>query len=215
MCRVPRFTKVNCVHRQRVIVTLAKVWESVSASLWNSVSQWPARAPNRTTLFSLFQTNYDSNHQSLLNVLLETRASIPQIYQSIFKINWAEIVVPSTLRQMQNCLHMSCALRRKVPGCVPADIRVEVLRAVWSKHWRQCGLIDKSNCRDVGRAPVPKLHTVFCHRSGQHYLKYGGPPYILVAHTGQWMINCTGPNWSGGLKSAPGQQASAYVEGCR
>ena len=32
---------------------------------------------------------------------------------------------------------MPCALRRKVPGCVP-DVRIEVSRAAWSKHWRQC-----------------------------------------------------------------------------
>ena len=32
---------------------------------------------------------------------------------------------------------MPCASRRKVPGCVP-DVRIEVSRAAWSKHWRQC-----------------------------------------------------------------------------
>ena len=32
---------------------------------------------------------------------------------------------------------MSCASRKKVPGCVP-DVRIEVSRAAWSKHWRQC-----------------------------------------------------------------------------
>ena len=26
-------------------------------------------------------------------------------------------------------------------------------------------------------------------------------------------MKCTGPNWPGGLKSAPGQRAGAYVEG--
>ena len=32
---------------------------------------------------------------------------------------------------------MPCASRRKVPGCVP-DVRIEVSRAAWSKHWRHC-----------------------------------------------------------------------------
>ena len=32
---------------------------------------------------------------------------------------------------------MPCALRRKVPGCV-SEVRIEVSRAAWSKHWRQC-----------------------------------------------------------------------------
>ena len=54
-----------------------------------------------------------------------------------------------------------------------------------------------------------------CDRSGQHYLKSDGPTYISVARLGQYEIKCGGPNWSGGLKSAPGQWASAYVEGCR
>ena len=31
----------------------------------------------------------------------------------------------------------------------------------------------------------------------------------------QWKIQCCGPNWPGGLKSAPAQKASVYVEGCR
>ena len=51
----------------------------------------------RTTLFSLSQTNYHSNHRYndsemwvYRNVLLQSLASIPQIYQSIFQINRPE-----------------------------------------------------------------------------------------------------------------------------
>ena len=86
----------------------------------------------------------------------------------------------------------TCASRRKVPGCVP-DVRVEVPRdlntdvSVFDLHarlgfatrWRLAvakGL--RENCRDVGRATARKIHTVNCHRSGQHYLKSGGPTYI-------------------------------------
>ena len=36
----------------------------------------------------------------------------------------------------------------------------------------------RENCRDVGRGPPRKVHTVICHRSGQHYLKSAGPTYI-------------------------------------
>ena len=64
-----------------------------------------------------------------LNVLLQSLASIPQIYQSIFLINQPE---RKTLLGT-----MPCTSRRKVPGCVP-DVRIEVLRAAWSIHWRQC-----------------------------------------------------------------------------
>ena len=53
----------------------------------------------------------------------------------------------------------------------------------------------RENCRDVGRVPTRKVHTVICHRSGQHYLKSGGP-YGPVKDK---------MYWPGGLKSAPGQ----------
>ena len=85
-----------------------------------------------------------------------------------------------------------------MPGCVPD--RVEVPRdlntdvSVFDWHAR-LGLVTRwrlavakglrENCRDVGRATARKIHTVNCHRSGQHYLKSGGPTYIWVARTGQ------------------------------
>ena len=34
----------------------------------------------------------------------------------------------------------------------------------------------RENCQDVG--PARKIHNVICHRSGQHYLKSGGPTYL-------------------------------------
>ena len=49
-----------------------------------------SQSVNRSTLFSLSQTNYHSI-KSLLNLLLQSLASIPQIYQSIFQTNPPEI----------------------------------------------------------------------------------------------------------------------------
>ena len=80
---------------------------------------------------------------------------------------------------------MTCASRRKVPGCVP-DVRVEVPRdlntdiSVFDWHarlglatrWRLAvakGL--RENCRDVGRATARKIHTVNC----QNVLARTGP----------------------------------------
>ena len=34
-----------------------------------------------------------------------------------------------------------------------------------------------------------------------------------MARTGQRKKKCTGPNWSGGLKSAPGQRAASFFSG--
>ena len=128
----------------------------------------------------------------------------------------------------RNCLlgASSCASRKKVPRCV-SDVRIEVScrRDLNTDVSVLVHLIDKSSDSDSHHAGVSLLQkdcaktaemwggrcakstNCDCHRSGQHYLKSGGP-------TGQWKIKCTGPNWSGGLKSAPGQRASAYVEGC-
>ena len=154
---------------------------------------------------------------SLLDVLLQSLASIPQIYQSIFQIYRAEIASHSTKQQ-----HKPKLFTRSIVMCFPeksSQMRLGCshwsLVSAWSKHWRQCarafdrqvvqlrlasrwrlavpkGL--RENCRDVWWAPREK-YKLICHRSGQHYLKSGGPT----------KIKCTGPNWSGGLKSPPGQ----------
>ena len=52
----------------------------------------------------------ESPIKSLLNVLVEALASIPQIYQSIFQINRVEKAIHSAKRK-------TCACRRKAPGC--------------------------------------------------------------------------------------------------
>ena len=54
-----------------------------------------------------------------------------------------------------------------------------------------------------------KVQTVICHRSGQLYLKSGGP----TSFTGPYGPVKDKMHWPGGLKSPPGQRASAYVEG--
>ena len=51
------------------------------------------------------------------------------------------------------------------------------------------------------------------HRTGHRYFYSTGPTFNSVVLQGQWKIQCTGPYWPGGLKSAQGQWASAYVEG--
>ena len=68
---------------------------------------------------------------------------------------------------------------------VRRDLNIDVSVFDWharirhATRWRLAvakGL--RENCRDVGRAPARKVHTVICHRSSQHYLKSGGPTYI-------------------------------------
>ena len=116
-------------------------------------------------------------------MLLQSLASIPQIYQSIFQINRPE---------RKTVYSKPCGSRRNVPGWVP-DVRIEVRRdlntdvSVFDWHawlwlasrWRLAvAKGQRENCRDVGRAPARKVHTVICHRSGHHYLKSGGPTYL-------------------------------------
>ena len=58
----------------------------------------------------------------LLNVLLEALASIPQIHQSIFKINRAEITIFS------KTVYTRVLVEEKCPDAT--DVRIEVSRAV-------------------------------------------------------------------------------------
>ena len=162
-------------------------------------------------------------------MLLQSLASIPQISQSIFQINRAEIALHSAKRKTVCSEHCHVVRGEKCPDASRMfamksrerrDLNTDISVFDWQVRlwlapcWRLAvtkGL--REHCRDVGRAPARKIYTVICYRSGQHYLKSDGPMYLSLARTGQWKIKCTGPNWSGGLKSVPGQRASAYVEG--
>ena len=121
---------------------------------------------------------------------------------------------------------MPCASRRKVPGCVP-DVRIEVSRAAWSKHWRQCVWLTcltptrvtlASRCSKRTAGKLPRGGT--CARAKSTYcdLSSFGPPLFEIWWPDIYLGGPYGPvkdkmYWPGGLKSAPGQRASAYVEG--
>ena len=181
-----------------------------------------SQSVNRTTLLSLFQTNYHSNH--LLNVLLQSLASIPQIYQSIFQINRPEIT--SHLVKRKTVYSEPCHVLRgeKCPDAsrmfalkyrVRRDLNTDVSVFDWhvrlwlAPRWRLAvvkGL--RENCRDMGRAPARKVHTVICHCSptfGPALFEiwwpdiYLGGPYGPVKDKMYWpklarrSEKCTGP----------------------
>ena len=77
---------------------------------------------NRTTLFSLSQTNITRITDKIMTVKCVT--TIPCIDPADLSIN-----ISDQPTRTQNCLlgTMTCASRRKMPGCVP-DVRVEVPR---------------------------------------------------------------------------------------
>ena len=77
-------------------------------------------------------------------------------------------------------------------------------------RWRLVAKGLRENCRDVGSVPVRKVHTVICHRSGQHYLKCGGPTYL----GGPYGPVTDTMYWPGGLKSASGQRLCRGLSVC-
>ena len=125
-------------------------------------------------------------------------ASIPQIYQSIFQTNRLEIAShlakpppkrktvysePWHVLRGEKCPDASrtFALKYRVRRDLNTDVSVFDwhARLRLAPRWRLTvakGLCE--NCRDVGREPPRNVHTVICHRSGQHYLKSAGPTYI-------------------------------------
>ena len=87
-------------------------------------------------------------------------------------------------------------------------------RGPWLGCTSMSAAVDIANTAEMWGGRPREKYTVICLRSGQHYLKSDGPtsftgPYRPVKEKMYW------PNWSGGLKSAPGKRASAYVEGWR
>ena len=82
---VPRFTKVNSNTDIVITMIVADAVKLTQSGLGDSQSV------NRTMLFSLSdELSLESLIKSQLNVLLQSLASIPQIYQSIFQINQPE-----------------------------------------------------------------------------------------------------------------------------
>ena len=129
------------------------------------------------------EISLESPIQWQFNVLLQSLASIPQIYQSIFQINLPKTVYsePCHVDRGEKCPDASrmFALKYRVRRDLNTDVSVFDWHARLATRW--CLAVAKGlreNCRDVGRAPARKIFTVICHRSGQHYLKSGGPSYI-------------------------------------
>ena len=152
-----------------------------------------------------------------LNMLLQSLASIPQIYQSIFQINRPERKTvysePCHVLRGEKCPDASrmFALEYRVRRDLNTDVSVFDwhARLRLATRWRLAvakGL--RGNCRDVGRAPARKVH-----------LSSFAPALFEIWWPDTYLGGPYGPvkdkmYWPGGLKSAPGQRASAYVEGC-
>ena len=142
MCRANSDVFPGSLHSNTDIVTAMIVADAVKEthSVGTAQPQWHWQSVGEPH-DAIVTVSDELSLESLIKSLLQSLASIPQIYQSIFQINRPEIashfVKPPP--KTQNCLlgTMQCALRRKVRGCVP-DVRIEVSRAAWSKHWRQC-----------------------------------------------------------------------------
>ena len=113
---------------------------------------------------------------------------------------------------------MTCASRRKVPGCVP-DVRIEVSRAAWSKHWRQCVWLTcltptsvtlVSRCSKMTARKLPRCGTGARAKSTYCDLSSFGPPLFEIWWPDIYLGGPYGPvkdkmYWPGGLKNAPGQ----------
>ena len=113
---------------------------------------------------------------------------------------------------------MTCASRRKVPGCVP-DVRIEVPRAAWSKHWRQCVWLTcptptrdtlASRCSKRIARKLPRCGTGARAKSTYCDLSSFGPALFEIWWPDIYLGGPYGPvkgkmYWPGGLKSAPGQ----------
>ena len=162
-------------------------------------TEWQSVGEPHDAIFTISdELSLESPIKSLLNVLLQSLASIPQIYQSIFQTNRLEIAShlvkpppkhktvysePWHVLRGEKCPDASrtFALKYRVRRDLNTDVSVFDwhARLRLAQRWHLAiakGL--RENCRDVGREPPRKVHTVICHRSGQHYLKSAGPTYI-------------------------------------
>ena len=189
---VPRFTKLKHWHRHRN----DRRWRCETQSVG---TQWQSVGEPHDAIFTVSdELSLVSPKKSLLNVLLQSLASIPQIYQSIFQTNRPEIashlVKPPPKRKTIYSEPWHVLRGEKCPDAsrmfvlkyrMRRDLNTDVSVFDWHAHlrlaprWRLAAAIGlRENCRDVGRAPARKVHPVICHRSGQHYLKSDGPTYI-------------------------------------
>ena len=148
-------------------------------------TQWQSIGEPHYAIFTVSdELSLESPIKWQLNVLLQSLASIPQVYQSILQINRQN----AKLFTRNHAMCFAEKNSRMRPGCshrVRRDLNTDVSVFDWharlrlAPRWRLAvakGL--RENCRDVGRAPARKVRTVICQRSGQHYLKSGGPTYI-------------------------------------
>ena len=122
---VPRFTKLKHRHRHHN----DRRWRCEKT---HSVgTQWQSVGEPHDAIFTVSdELSLESPIKSWqLNVLLQSLASIPQIYQSIFQINRPERKTVLFTRNHDMCFAEKSARMR--PGCSRWS-------AAWSKHWRQC-----------------------------------------------------------------------------
>ena len=172
---VPRFTKLKHRHRHRNY----RRWRCETHSVG---TRWQSVGDPHDAIFTV------SDELSMTVKCVTTIACIvPQIYQSIFQINRPERKTvyskPCHVLRGEKCTDASrmFALKYRVRRDLNTDVSVFDWHA-WlglASRWRLAvAKGQRENCRDVGRAPTRKVHTVICHRSGHHYLKSGGPTYI-------------------------------------
>ena len=100
--------------------------------------------------------------------------------------------------------------------------------AAWSEHWRQCVWLTcstrtrdtlASRCSKRDARKLPRCGTGDRAKNTYCELSSFGPALFEIWWPDIYLGGPYGPvtdkmYWSGGLKSAPGQRASAYVEGC-
>ena len=192
---VPRFTILKPRHRHRNDRRWRCETHSVASQDSDSVtvSRWTARRYFHCLRWTITRIT----DKTLSNVLLQSLASIPQIFQPIFQINRPEITShlikppkrktvysePCHVLRGEKCPDASrmFALKYRVRRDLNTDVSVFDWHArLWLAPRRRLAVAKglRENCRDVGRAPARKVYTVICHRSGQHYLKSDGPTYL-------------------------------------
>ena len=131
---VPRFTKLKHRHRND------RRWRCERNSLrlgqWHCW-QWQSVGELHDAIFTVSD---ELSLESPIKSLLQSLASIPQIYQSIFPINRPEIAShfvkqpPKRKTVYSEPCHVLCGEK------CPDASRMFALksRTAWSKHWRQC-----------------------------------------------------------------------------
>ena len=95
---------------------------------WSTSHLITARITNRAICTFLL---YASMGPRYVNIMVFT--------EDLWFLSGMTTVLLQKTWQVWNCLlgTMPCASQSKEPGCVP-DVPIEVSRAAWSKHWRQC-----------------------------------------------------------------------------